>query len=308
MDVDVGVDDALAIMLAARSPEVELRAITTVSGNVHVDKTSLNALKVLDVLRIANVPVAKGMAKPLLRELETAEEFHGKDGLGDSNLAPARLQLDGRRAVDLLLEEVSSNPNQITVVATGPLTNIAMALFTEPHFAKDLGELVIMGGAYGLTPYGYGNANPVAEFNIYADPEAASIVFKSGIQVKAVGLDVTTDPRATLTKELYEKTARSGSSLARFAALITRQFMSKYGILHLHDPMATAVVIDPTLFAFREYHVDVETKSDLTRGQTVADRRDWLPESHRQKPNANLCTGVDGERFLRMFLDRITSQ
>src|SRR3990170_4504500 len=125
MDVDVGVDDALAIMLAARSPEVELRAITTVSGNVHVDKTSLNALKVLDVLRIANVPVAKGMAKPLLRELETAEEFHGKDGLGDSNLAPARLQLDGRRAVDLLLEEVSSNPKRITVVATGPLTNIA---------------------------------------------------------------------------------------------------------------------------------------------------------------------------------------
>lgn len=308
MDVDAGVDDALAIMLAIQSSEIQLHAITTVSGNVHVDKTSLNTLKVLEALGMPPIPVAKGMAKPLVRELETAEDFHGKDGLGNSNLPSPKLNLDRRHAVDLLIEETTTNPKRITVVATGPLTNIATAILREPRFAENVRELVIMGGAYGVTAYGYGNANPAAEFNIYVDPEAASIVFKSGIPLTAVGLDITTDPTATLTNQLCQKIEQSGTPSAKFAALITRQLLSKYGFIHLHDPMAAATVVDPSLVTTRKYHVEIETKSDLTRGQTVTDRRDWLPESYRKTPNTNVCTSIDGERFLKMFISRITGK
>jgi inosine-uridine nucleoside N-ribohydrolase len=305
MDVDVGVDDALAMMLALRSPELDLRAITTVSGNVHVDKTSVNALKVLEAMGVSRIPVAKGAAKPLLRDLEVAEDFHGKDGLGDSNIAPPKLQVDKRHAVDLLTEETAASPKQIAVVATGPLTNIATVILREPRFAENVRELVIMGGAYGVTVYGYGNANPAAEFNIYADPEAASIVFKSGIPLTAVGLDITTDPTTMLTKELYRRIEQAGTPLAKFVRLITRQLMSKYGLIHLHDPMAIAVAADPSLVKTGRYHVEIETKSDLTRGQTVTDRRDWLPESYRKTPNTNVCTSIDGERFVEMFMNRI---
>jgi len=307
MDVDVGVDDALGIMLAVRSPELDLRAITAVSGNVHVDKTSVNALKVLEALGVTGIPVAKGASKPLLRDLEVAEDFHGKDGLGDSNLPSPKLQLDRRHAVDLLLEETAANPKHITVVATGPLTNIATALLREPHFADDVQELIMMGGAYGLTPYGYGNMNPVAEFNIYVDPEAAHIVFKSGIPITAVGLDVTTDPKATLTKELHKRIELSETGLSRTVALITRRLMTRYGFMHLHDPIALAAAVDRTLVTTKRYHVEVETASNLTRGQTVADRRDWLPESYKQRPNVNVCTSVDGGRFLNMFMKRVVS-
>lgn len=305
LDADTGVDDALAIILACRSPELDLRAITAVSGNVHVDKTSVNALKVLEVLGVSRIPVAKGASKPLLRDLEISEDFHGKDGLGDSHLDPPKLQLDKRHAVDLLIEETATNPKSITVVATGPLTNIATVILREPQFVQNVRELVMMGGAYGVTTYGCGNANPAAEFNIYVDPEAASIVFKSGIPLTAVGLDVTTDPTSRLTRELYQKIEQTGSPPAKFAALITKQLMSKYGFIHLHDPMAVAVAADPSLVTTKKYHVEIETKSDLTRGQTVTDRRHWLPESYRKTPNTNVCTSIDGERFVEMFMNRI---
>ena len=305
LDVDVGVDDALAILLALYSPELEIRAITTVSGNVHVDKTSVNALKVLEAVGLSGFPVAKGMSKPLLRELEVAEDFHGKDGLGDSRLPEPKLSLDKRHAVDLLLEMTATERKQVTVLATGPLTNIATAILRNPRLAEDAKELIIMGGAYGVTPFGYGNMNPVAEFNIYVDPEAARIVFNSGIHLTAVGLDVTTDPKATLTKEKYAELQKSNKPAARLAALILRNFMKRYGFAHLHDPLAVAVAVDPTLVTTRKFHVDIETVSALTRGQTVTDRRDWLPNSYKKPPNVNVCTSVDGERFLKMFMERI---
>jgi inosine-uridine nucleoside N-ribohydrolase len=306
IDMDAGVDDALAIMLAVRSPEVEVLAITAVSGNVHVDKTSVNALRVLESLQISNVPVAKGMAKPILRELETGEDFHGSDGLGNSNIPMPRLQLDSRHAVDLLLKETAANLKRITVVATGPLTNIATAILRDPHFAENIEKLVIMGGAYGLTPYGHGNVTAAAEFNMHVDPEAASIVFRSGVPLTCVGLDVTTDPRAILTKDLWQKIERSADVAARLATRITQQYMTEFGFLHLHDPMAVAAVVDPTLFTTGLYHVDVETNSNLTRGQTIAERRVWIARGERQQPNASICTNVEGERFLKLFLERLT--
>jgi inosine-uridine nucleoside N-ribohydrolase len=306
IDMDAGVDDALAIMLAIRSPEVDLRAITAVSGNVHVDQTSINALKVLETLQVSGIPVAKGMAQPIFRELETGEDFHGQDGLGNSNLPVPNLQLDKRHAVDLILNETGSSPKALTVVATGPLTNIATAMLRDQHFSQNLERLVIMGGAYGLTQYGYGNVTAAAEFNMYVDPEAARIVFRSGIPLTCVGLDVSTDPKATLTKELWQRIERSRSASARLAARITKQYMTEFGFLHLHDPMAVAAVVDPTLFRLGEYHVDIETASSLARGETIADRRDWIPHGGREPPNASICTGVDGERFLNLFMERLT--
>jgi purine nucleosidase len=305
MDVDVGVDDALAIILATRSPELDLRAITTVSGNVHVDQTTANSLKVLEAIGRPEIPVAKGSSKPLERKFEVADDYHGKDGLGDSNLPPPRIPADGRHAVDLLVEETRASPKGITVVTTAPLTNIAAAILRDREFTRRVQELVIMGGAYAVTPYGYGNMNPVAEFNIYVDPEAASIVFQSGIPITAVGLDVTTDPEVRLSKELYKTMEEAGAPVPKFAALITKQLMTRDGFMYLHDPIAVAVAADPTLVTTREYHVDVETVSSLTRGQTVADRRGGLPESSMQRPNAKICTNINGGRFLKLFMDRV---
>jgi purine nucleosidase len=305
LDADAGVDDALAIIFICHSPELELQAITAVSGNVDVDKTSANALKVLEALGISNVPVAKGARRPLLRDPEFSEHFHGKDGLGDSNLSSPRLRLDGRHATDLLVEEVAANPRRVTILATGPLTNIATAILRDPQFVENVQELVIMGGAYGVTPYGHGNVNPVAEFNIYVDPEAASIVFKSGIPLTAVGLDVTTDPKATLTEELYRKIQESQTPSAKTATLITQKLFSRDGFIHLNDPMAAAIVADPSLVTRKRYHVEIETVGNLTRGQTVTDRRTRPPESQRKPPNVNVCKSIDGERFLERFMNRI---
>ena len=305
LDADTGIDDALAIILLARSPEIELRAITAVSGNVHVDKTSINALKILEALNIRNVPVARGLGKPLLRNLEGADEFHGKDGLGNSNLPLPKQQVDHRHAVDLLLEETSRAPGRITVVATGPLTNIAIALLREPNFARNVKELVIMGGAYALTPFGCGNTNPVAEYNVFVDPEAASIVFQSGIPLTAVGLDVTADPKAAITETIYQRIKQATSDTSRLSVMMISQLMTKYGIFHVHDPMAAAMVIDPSLFKTQKYHVDIETVSPLSRGQTIIDRREWLPHESKQPPNANVCISVDGPRLLNLFMERI---
>ena len=306
LDADTGVDDALAIILLCRSLELELHAITAVSGNVDVNKTSANALRVLETLRISNIPVARGATRPLLRDPEFAEHFHGKDGLGDSNLSPPRLQLDTRHAAALLIEETAAKPGRITIVATGPLTNIAAAILCDPKFVDNVRELIMMGGAYGVTPYGHGNVTPVAEFNIYVDPEAASIVFKSGIPIIAAGLDITTDPEATLTKELYLKIQESQTASAKMAASITHQLFSRDGFIHLHDPIAAAIAANPSIVTTRKYHVEIETTSNLTRGQTVTDRRRKRPESQRKNPNINVCTGIDGKRFLELFMNRIT--
>ena len=305
LDADTGIDDALAIILLTRSPEIELRAITAVSGNVHVDKTSINALKILEALKIQNVPVARGLSKPLFRDLDSAEEFHGSDGLANSNLPPPKQKVDRRNAVDLLLEETSKSPGDIIVIATGPLTNIAAALLREPNLARNVRELVIMGGAYGLTRYGYGNTNPMAEYNLFVDPEAAAIVFRSGIPLTAVGLDVTADPNAAINDMIFQRIKHATTDTSRLVAVLISQLMAKYHLFHVHDPMAAAMAIDQSLFKTQKYHVDIETISPLTRGQSIVDRRDWLPQESKKPPNANICVSVDGPRLLELFMERI---
>ena len=312
LDMDPGIDDALAIMLAVRSPEIQVEAITTVSGNVHVSKASRNALKILE-----NMPdlkkkpeVAKGLPQPLFGKLTTAEFVHGKDGLGDSNLPEPKQFLSKKHAVDLIIEKVlSSKEGEITLITTGPLSNLAFALLKEPRIAEKLPQLVMMGGAFGVTKYGFGNITPAAEFNIYTDPEAAKIVFRSGLSITAVGLDVTTDPSASITRKEYERIKSTRTESAELVTRIAKNFMASFGSLALHDPMTVAVVTDPSLVTKRKYFVEVETRGEYTRGQTIVDRREILfPQMGRVGNPINVCTSVLGKKFIDQFMERVIFQ
>ena len=301
LDCDVGIDDALAIMLALASKEVKVRAITTVAGNVEVEKTSENALKVLEAFDAGDIPVARGHPRPLKRDLYTAAYVHGSDGLGNANLPKPKLKLDNRHAVDLITEEAERGG--LHLVCTGPLTNLASALSKAPHIVEALRDVTIMGGAFGLTSYGFGNVTPVSEFNVYVDPEAAKMVFASGLKLTVVGLDVTTDPTATLTKAKYERLVALPSRGAVFLKRISENLIKSWGSFSLHDPMAVAYVVDPSLLTVKEYPVDVETDGVIARGQTIADRRPWS-EVVECKGKANVAVSVDGPRFLTLFEER----
>jgi len=301
LDCDVGIDDALAIMLALGSRELRVRAITTVCGNAEVEKTSENALKVLEAFDVRDIPVARGQAQPLKQELYTAAYVHGSDGLGDSGLPRPKLMLDHRHAVDVIIEEAEKG--NLHLVCTGPLTNLASALKKAPHLADRLKDVTIMGGAFMLTPYGFGNVTPVSEFNIFVDPDAAKTVFNAGLPLTIVGLDVTTDPSATLTRDRYQRIVGTQTRGAKFLKSISEKVMTSWGSFSLHDPMAVAYLIDPTLLTVNEYPVDVETEGTITRGQTIADRRPWK-EVIEFKATARIAYGVDGPRFLRTFEER----
>ncbi len=301
IDCDVGIDDALAIMLALGSREIRIRAITTVCGNAEVEKTSENALKVLEAFGVRNIPVARGHAQPLQRELFTAAYVHGSDGLGDSDLPRPESKLDPRHGVDVIIDEAEKR--DLHLVCTGPLTNLASALGKAPNLIERLGDVTIMGGAFMLTPFGVGNVTPVSEFNIFVDPEAAKSVFNSGLRMTVIGLDVTTDPSAALTKEHYQRMVARGTLGAKFLGRIGEKFMTAWGSFSLHDPMAVAYAIDPTLLTVEEYPVDVETDGVITRGQTIADRRPWK-ELMEFKGRAKVASAVDGPRFLRTFEER----
>jgi len=312
LDMDPGIDDALAIILALRSPELQVEAITTVSGNIHVDQASKNALKIVE-----NIPdlkkkpeVAKGLSKPLFGELTTAESVHGKGGLGDSDLQEPKQPLSKKHAVDLIIEKVlSSKEGELTIVTTGPLSNLAFALLKEPGIVENVGQLIMMGGAFGVTKYGFGNVTPVAEFNIYSDPEAAMIVLKSGLYITAVGLDVTMDPSALITQKEYEKIRSAKTKIAELVMRITRSHMASFGSLALHDPMAVAVAIDPSLVTKKKYFVEVETIGEYTRGQTIADRRKNLPpQTVRVGKPISVSTSVLGEKFIELFMNRVILQ
>ncbi len=301
LDCDVGIDDALAIMLALGSRELRIRAITTVCGNAEVEKTSENALKVLEAFDVRDISVARGQGQPLKRELYTAGHVHGSDGLGDSRLPKPELKLDSRHAVDVIIEEAERG--DLHLICTGPLTNLASALSKAPRLARRLQDVVIMGGAFMLTPYGFGNVTPVSEFNMFVDPDAAKMVFNAGVPLTVVGLDVTTNPSATLTRDRYQRIVGAETRGAKFLKRISQKLMNSWGSFSLHDPMAVAYAIDPTLLTVDEYPVDVETDGTITRGQTIADRRPWK-EVMEFKSTARIAYGVDGPRFLRIFEER----
>jgi inosine-uridine nucleoside N-ribohydrolase len=263
---------------------------------------------VVDLLNRGDVPVARGMANPLVRDAVRATSFHGKDGLGDSHLPLSRIRPAEKNALDTILEALAeSKRRELTIICTGPLTNIAALLTSFPESEKMIKELVIMGGAYGITEYGVGNVTPVAEFNIYADPEAAKIVFESGVPLEAVGLDVTMNPKNQLTLTEYVDIKKSKGRVATFAAKILDKNIHKHRIFALHDPMTVATKVKPSLFKFASHRGQVETKGEITMGMTVADRPRQLAEGKVQGEKMMICENVDSGGFKRLFLDRLTS-
>jgi inosine-uridine nucleoside N-ribohydrolase len=303
IDTDPGIDDALALILATRSPELRVEAVTTVVGNVSQDKAHLNALKILDFMDARGIPVARGAPKPLLREASHAEEIHGRSGLGEAVLPEPKMGSCEASAVKLIVDKARELGRELTIIALGPLTNIASAILAEPGLASMVGGIVLMGGAYHLTPYGHGNVTPVAEFNIWHDPEAAKIVFESGIQLRAVGLDITSDPSNSLGPDLFREIEGLGTRRSRLVADLCRGLMRRFGSVQLHDPIAVAVASKPELAETRRFFVEVETHGLITRGQTVLDRR--TRGSSMREPNVEVCVSLASERFMELFMDRV---
>jgi purine nucleosidase/pyrimidine-specific ribonucleoside hydrolase len=294
LDCDPGHDDAIALLLALGSPEVELRGVTTVAGNQTLEKTTANAIRVLELAGRGDLPVAAGSPRPLVRELHVASNVHGETGLDGPDLPPAQAEASGQHAVDFLAERLEG----ATVVATGPLTNVALLLARYPEVRPE--RIVLMGGAIAE-----GNVTPAAEFNIWADPEAAARVFGSGLDVTMVGLDVT--HRALVTPGHAEE-LRGAGRIGKAVA----ELLDFYGVFHrevygfdgspVHDAVAVAHVIDPALLELERLNARVDCESALCRGRTVVDvwRRTGL------EPNAHIAVGIDSERFLALLLERLS--
>ncbi|MCW4048130.1 MAG: nucleoside hydrolase [Candidatus Bathyarchaeota archaeon] len=306
LDTDPGVDDALAFVLTFNSPELKVEAVTTVAGNVNHEKGHRNAKKLLEFLGKTDVPICAGAVNPMLRKMSHAEEFHGKTGLGDTELPEPKMQTDPRSAVQMILEKADELGKNLTLVAVGPLTNIAAAILSDPALPEKVKELVIMGGAFNLTPYGHGNANAVAEFNIWHDPEAARIVFNSGIPMVCAGLDTTTYPEYRMSTEMFNEIKSKNTARSNLVVDLCGSLVKRFNGFSLHDPQAVAYVIDPTIFTTEKYKVDLEVHGEITRGMTVVERR-----SYRRNPNEEnheIIIKVDAERFLKLIMDRVVGE
>jgi inosine-uridine nucleoside N-ribohydrolase len=300
-DMDPGVDDALALILALKSPEVQVLGITTVAGNAPVEITSANARRVLECLDAGDIPVAVGAANPLNHPLVHALSHHGPDGLGECGLPSPKLALHPAKAWDFIAPLVLDAPGEFILVATGPLTNVAYAFELYPELPGILAGLVLMGGAYSLTPYGKGNHTPFTEFNIWQDPEAAYIVFNSGADIFAVGLDVTMDPEACLNSQPLEQIKTRHTPAAHLAAQLLEYEVEYHTYCRMHDPLALATLLDASLLDFTSARVEVVTGNDWDRGVTRI-----LSSSSSQL--IHVASAVDGPRFLKLFLSRILEE
>jgi purine nucleosidase len=314
IDTDTASDDAVALIMALRSPRVEVAAITTVAGNVSVEQATRNALFTVELCG-AEVPVYAGAAKPLLRPLETAEWFHGADGLGDHGYVPSVRAAEANHAVDALIATVLANPG-IEVITLGPLTNLALALAREPRIVASISRCVIMGGA----PCCEGNVTPAAEFNIWVDPEAARMVFLSGLPIEMIGWQLSRFD-AVVQQADIEQILALGTPLAEFAIRCNSAGAAAYQVqtgevgISLPDPIAMAILLDPALSLSSSRHmVEVETASELTRGMTIVDRlgvaadeRNRLSWSHAAATAAlsNICWKLDVAGWKTALLDAL---
>jgi len=287
LDCDPGLDDALALLLAHGDPGLDLVAVTTVGGNVALARTTDNARRLREYLGFDEVPIAAGSDRPLIRSVENASHVHGERGLGDVRLPGATLPASGSHAVDVIIETLRARPGEIHLVATGPLTNIALALRTEPAIAQWAASFVIMGGSSTR-----GNATPAAEFNILADPEAAAIVFAAGWQVVMVGLDLTLQVIAT--PAIVDRMRRLGtlgeSLVVPLATFWVDPNDPDWSGQAVHDVCAVAYVARPDLFRSRPARVEVEARGEFTSGMTVVD-------FSSSAPNALVPVGIDVDAF-----------
>ena len=305
IDTDTASDDAIALIMALRAPDVQVAAITVVAGNVPVHQATRNALSTVELCN-ANVPVYSGAEKPLLRPYQNATWFHGRDGLGDHNYPAPKQSAAGSHAVDAIIKTIAKNPGLI-LVTLGPLTNIALALSKKPSIATSVSRCVVMGGA----PCCVGNVTPAAEYNIWVDPEAARIVMRSGLPIELIGWQLSRGDAVVGETEITHIQGLN-TSLARFAVESNSHARQAYKIqtgedgLCLPDPVAMCIALDPTVGTeWSDHHVEVETQGELTRGMTVVDRLNvagdernralWEPMF--QVPKAKVCWSIDSNRW-----------
>ncbi|OJU91979.1 MAG: nucleoside hydrolase [Shinella sp. 65-6] len=302
IDTDPGQDDAAAIMLALGSPELDILGITTVAGNVPLSRTSTNARIILEFCSRPDIKVFAGADRPIARPLVTAEHVHGKTGLDGPDLHEPQMPLQAQHAVDFIIETLKREPSgTVTLCTLGPLTNIATALEKAPGIAGRVRELVMMGGGF----FEGGNITPAAEFNIYVDPEAAAAVFRSGIPIVMMPLDVT---HKVLTLKSRVETLREIGNRPALALVAMLEFFERFDVEKygsdggpLHDPTVIAYLLKPALFGGRDCNVEIETASPLTAGMTVVD---WWQVTGRRH-NARVMRDVDADGFFALLTERV---
>jgi inosine-uridine nucleoside N-ribohydrolase len=319
IDTDPGTDDAIAILLALNSPELDVRALTVVPGNVTAQQGLENALKLVSLANRCDIPVAGGAQHPLFQKLITAELWHGANGLANVDLPANKCKADPRFGPDLIIQMIHESPHEITLVPVGPLTNIALALLKDPSIVPLVKEVVIMGGSISG-----GNVNASAEANIYNDPEAAQIVFQAGWRLTMVGLDVGDK---TLYDQVHlDQLSKTHGPENDFAVKVLTFLIgqeAKYGAgggSPMYDPLAVGTVIDPSVTSTQAMHVDVESRGEFTRGETVANRHDTVERNvlhgdryiiegvDHVEPNVQVCTGVNAEKFLQLLNSRLAGK
>ncbi|WP_158794136.1 nucleoside hydrolase [Granulicella sp. L60] len=320
IDTDPGVDDAFALMLALQSPELKVEAVTAVAGNLPLGITLPNALRLVEICDRADIPVAGGAAAPLIRRQVTAASAHGENGLGGVELPEPKITPVKEHAADLICRIANQSPGEVTLIGLGPLTNIALALRADPTLSKAVKGIVLMGGSLSG-----GNVTPAAEFNFYVDPEAASIVFNSGIPITMVGLDVTR--KVELTESYIRQLEAGKNKPSQAAARIARAIMATYkkhgqnGGPTLHDPLAVSALIRPNILTFEDYQVKIETTGTITAGESVGWKRDPInyaaalenigPSSTKSEgtftPNTKVAVDVRPDEFFHLLIERITS-
>ncbi len=306
VDTDTASDDAVALIMALRAPDVRVAAITTVAGNVPVEQSTRNALYTVELCG-ANIPVYAGADKPLRRSYQNATWFHGRDGLGDHHYPASRRSAASGHAADAIIDTIEANSG-IVLVTLGPLTNLALALAKKPEVAAKVGRCVVMGGA----PCCEGNVTPAAEYNIWVDPEAARIVMRSDLPIELVGWQVSRGD-AVVREDDITRILGIDSALAKFAIECNSHARQAYKVqtgedgISLPDPVAMAIALDPSIGTdWSEHYVDVETESDLTRGMTVVDRLNVAADERNQavwasmlkkKSKAKICWSIDNRRW-----------
>lgn len=308
LDCDPGMDDSMAIVMAVKSKDLDVKAITTVNGNYPVDVTAVNALKVLEMLGRTDIPVAKGMPEPMFRETPKDPFTHGKDGQAENFLPDPKTPLSEKHAIDMIIDVVKANPGEIYILSTGPMSNIAMAMKKAPEIKSMIAGIYAISGMFGLNKYAFANATgdtPQSEWNVYVDPEAAFIVYNSGVNLVAIGLDVATHFDVNLTENDIAALDKSDKMEARFLRQAIR-FVNGRGFeayCTVIDCMAVAYAIDESLIETFEGRVGIETKDGLTLGNTVVDYRHhhvW-----ENLPKVKIARTADHQRFLNMLMELV---
>lgn len=299
LDCDPGHDDAVAIMLAAINPKIELLGITVVAGNQKLEKTVNNALKVCNHLNL-DVPVYSGMSRPMIREQLIADDIHGETGLDGPKFEELKIKAEDKHAVNFIIETLMNSDEKITLVPTGPLTNIGMAIRFEPRIIEKINRIVLMGGSYQL-----GNMTPAAEFNILADPDAAHIVFSSGVKVVMMGLDLTR--QASATKEVVEKIKSLNNKASKLFVDLMEFFAASqknvfgWSAPPVHDPTTIAYIIDPECIEVKPMFCEIELWSEKSYGRTLCDYFGIL----KKEPNVDVAVKLDFDKFWNLVYENL---